>query len=71
MHLNRCKLNQRIIHKQDKTLDKKMDQQIKSGCNLDAILNNSLIHLNISKLDKNIIHKLDQKQINRSKQDAI
>ena len=52
-----------------------MDQQNKAGCNLDAILNESLMHLMTSKLDQNIRHKLDQKldqkRINRSKQDAI
>ena len=42
------------------------DQQITAGSNLDAILNESLIHLITSKLDQNIIHKLDQKHINRS-----
>ena len=36
-----------------------MDQQIKAGCNLDAIL--SLMHLITSELDQNIIQKLDQK----------
>ena len=52
-----------------------MNQQIKARCNLDAKLNESLMHLITSKLDQNIIHKLDQKLdqkwINRSKLDAI
>ena len=48
---------------------------LKAGCNLDTILNESLMHLITSKLDQNIIHKLDQqldqKRINRSNLDAI
>ena len=36
-----------------------MDQQIKSGWNLDVILNESLIDLITSKMDRNVIDKLD------------
>ena len=38
-----------------------MEHRIKAGCNLDAILDESLMHLTTSKLDQNIIHKLDQR----------
>ena len=53
----------------------KADQQIKGGCNFDAILNEALIHLITSNLYQNIIHKqdhkLDQKRYNRSKLDTF
>ena len=38
-----------------------MDQQIKAGFNLDAILNESLMELITSKMNQNIIYKLDKK----------
>ena len=40
----------------------KTDHQIKAVCNLDAILNESLMHLISSKFDENITYKLDQKR---------
>ena len=39
----------------------KTDKQIKAGCNIDAIFNESWMYLTTSKLDQSIIYKLDQK----------
>ena len=54
---------------EDDEEEEEEDRQITAGSNLDAILNESLIHLITSKLDQNIIHKLkqklDQKRITR------
>ena len=74
MELITSKMNQNIIYKLDKKLDKNLttDQSwIQFRCNITWIL----MHLITSKLDQNIINKLyqklDKKRINRSKMDAI
>ena len=67
MHLITSKFDQNIIY----WLDQKLDQHIKAGCNLDAILNESLMHLITSKMDQNIIHKLDKKIVSRLHLDCI
>ena len=76
MHLITSKLDQNIIHKLDKKLNKKwITRSKRHAIYLDVISYESLWHLITFKLDQNIIHKLEQKwdlkRINRLKLDAI
>ena len=70
MHLITSELDQKYYTETRSEARSKTDRLIKSGCNLEAISNESLIYLIASKLKLNIINILDQKRINRSKLDA-